>query len=722
MSIVRAAEPPAAPRHAGDEASAPRRRSRELSPWVLVGGLYALAAILYGALALHSPLPVLFPDEFRYSHLARSLADGEGFFWRGEHVGQSAALYVYFITPAYALFHSTVDAYQASKLLGTLALCLQLVPTWWLARDVVGPRLALIPAVLSVAGTWMLTGAETTTEALAFPLATAALCVAVMALRRPGSGLGWLALALLVPATWARIQLAVLVPALLAAFVIDVLRAAPAERRARLRAHRPYLVVMGAAFVALAIVALAAPGVTGDYKHFFDLRPALGKVLSKTGLQLLELVALCAFAPVLLAAGAAVSGRAWRDDRAGPLLAVFWPAALALALQSGFFLAGYPPAVSSIGRYMSYVAPLALVLATVLVARPGLLNRRVLGVAALLALTLLARPAVAMMGEERATWSSAYRVHQVLGLAPATALTLVALLTLAVVAVVAHRSALAPRASMSPARAAAVVALALGAVLAVQSQASWWQMLHTGSSFRTTMPDDLEWVDHHVGGPVALLGITQNAPQFDDLDFFNRKITQAYGPAAGLAGRRVEGKVCTFRFSATGEVQVQPECGPTPHRFLINDPSARVTFQNEIASASDPRIGRVVEVAPAATPRARALVVLPCPRRTPDYRGDRPDITPPTVPITCRAALTGALWLDAPARVAVRYRGGAQTQTVTVGTRTFTLPAARDTTITFPAASGYSQFSAQQDWTSSAGTPQVRAVALVQGARTTRLA
>jgi hypothetical protein len=682
------------------------------SPWLLLGGLYVLAAAIYTALSLHSPLPVLFPDEFRYSHLARSLADGQGFSWRGDHVGQTAALYVYFITPAWALFHSSVDAYHASKVLGTLALCTQVVPVWWLARELVGPRVALLPAALSVAGTWMLTSAETVTEVLAFPLATAALCVAVMALRadpaRPNR-LGWLALGLLVLATWARIQLAVLVPALLVAFLLDALRD-PAQRRARLRAHRVYLLTMAGAFVALMAIVLAAPSVTGDYSQFFDLRPPLGKVLSKTGLQLLELLALGAFAPILLAAGAVFSPQAWRDDRTGPLLAVFWPAALATALQSGFFLAGYPPAVSGIGRYVTYAVPLALILATVLMVTPRLLTRTALIVAGVLALTLLARPAVAMMGEERATWGTTYRVHDLFGFGPGLALTLVALATLGVAAALWRRP--------GSTRSAVVLAAALGAVFAVQDQAAWWQMVKTGSSFRTIMPSDLEWVDHHADGPVALLGITQNAPQFDDLDFFNRSITQAYGPKAGLAGRQVEGRVCSFQFAVSGAVQLQRACGPTPHRFLINDPSARITFRDEIASATDRNVGRLVTVSPSAVPRAQSLIILPCPRRTPGYFGDRPDITPVDAPITCRGALTGALWLDAPATVRVRYRGGPHRQAVIVGTKAYTILPDQETTVAFPAAAGYSQFTAQQDWTASAGTPTVQSVTLVRGATT----
>ncbi|HWI73595.1 MAG TPA: glycosyltransferase family 39 protein, partial [Baekduia sp.] len=335
MSTARAAEPTAA-HGPGAGASAPGTGARRIldSPWSWVAGLYVLSVAVYLLLALRSPLPVLFPDEFRYSHLARALADGQGFDWRGQHIRQSAALYVYFITPAWALLHSTVDAYHASKALGTLALCTQVVPVWLLGRELVGPRLALLPAALAVAGTWMLSSAEAVTETLAFPLTTAALCVAVMALRRPGSRFGWLALALLGLATWARLQVGILVPALLVALLLDVVRD-PVRRRERLRAHRPYLVAAGAGLAAIVVVGAAAPSLAGDYAEFFSFRPSLHRILSKSGLQLLELVATAGLVPVLLAAAAALSPRAWRDDRTGPLLAVFWPAALATVLQSG---------------------------------------------------------------------------------------------------------------------------------------------------------------------------------------------------------------------------------------------------------------------------------------------------------------------------------------------------------------------------------------------------
>jgi hypothetical protein len=692
MSTARAAEPHAAQRPAPAAPS-----------WLPVGALFLVAVVVYAVLALRSPLPVLFPDEFRYAHLARGIVDGTGSDWRGTPSDIPAALYVYFLVPAWALFSSSVEAYHATKVMGTIVLCTQVFPVWWLARDVLADaRLALVPAVLSVLGTWMLTSAENVTEVLAFPLSAGALCCAVMALRRPGSKLGWVALLLLGLATWARVQTAVLAPALLVAFLIDVARAAPGDREERVRAHAPYLIICGAAFLFGALVSLAAPDVFDDYSVVFSFRPGAELLVDKTALQLAELAATAGLLPVLLAAGAAVSGRAWRDDRTGPLLAVFWPSALATVLLSGFFLAGYPTAQSAIGRYVTYAVPLALILLVVVLRDRRLLTRASYVVAALGAVAFAFRPAVQMMGEERATWSLSYRLHQVFGVDVAAGLVVVSLMLVALAYVMRREGR----------RGALVVAGVVGLVLVVQSQAAWWQMTTTGKSFRSVMADDLEWVDHHARGDVALLAVTQNAPQFDDIDFFNRKITQAYAPESGILGRAIQGKVCSLRFDASGLLVLGRGCGATPHRFLVNDPSARLTFQDERASWSEPTIGRLVEVDPSKPPRARSLIVLPCPRRTPGYATATPDIVPADDPIQCAADMTAALWLDAPATLVVTYHGGPTAQTVEAGGKTFKIPARSTVAVRVPVARGYSQSAVTQHWRSSAGTPTIARVDL----------
>jgi hypothetical protein len=674
--------------------SAPDRRRLPSAPWAWIGGLYLLAVLVYGVLSLRTPLPVLFPDEFRYAHLAR-----DGMDWRGEHLDQTARLYIWFIKPAWVVFSSTVDAWRASKLLGTFALCAQVFPVWWLARELVGPRLALAPAALTVAGTWMLSSAETATEALAFPLTTTALCVLVMGLRRPGGRLPWIALVLIVVATAARIQMAALIPAVLVALLLDVLRD-PQERAPRLHAHRRLLGVLVVGLAALLVIALAVPGVAGDYSVVFDFRPSTGTILSKSGLQLLELIATAGFAPVLLAAAGAFSPGAWRDGAAGPLLAVFWPVALVTVVQSGFFLAGYGGAPWAIGRYVTYALPLAFVLSTVLLARPGLVGRFGLAAGAVLAVVMVFRPAIAMIGEERGSWGIAYRLHQVLGLGDGAALLLAAVVMAAVVAVGLRRG--------SP----WLVLGAVGVVLVVQSQAAWWQMEKTGSSFRSVMPADLEWVDHHTSGPLALLAVTQNAPQFDDIDYFNKQVKQVFVPEQPILGRAIEGKRCTFRFTTTGAVSAGTGCGALPHRFLINDPSARIRFRDEVRTATDRWTGRIVELNPARPVRARSMVILPCPRRTPGYAADSPDIVPIDSPIQCSRELTAALWLDANATLSITYRGGRTPQTVELAGRSFALTPGEDTTIRVPVPGGYTQQRAAQSWTSSVETPVIKDMAL----------
>lgn len=684
---------------AEQQRAAPARRLRD-SPWTWIAGLYLLAAIVYGVLSLRTPLPVLFPDEFRYAHIARSGLD-----WRGEPLAQTARLYIWFIKPAWAIFDSTVDAWRASKLLGTLALTSQVIPVWLLARETrtIGPKLALAPAALSVAGTWMLSSAETATEALAFPLTTWALCVLAIGLRRSAGGtpsrLPWLALGLVVLATLARIQLAALIPAVLLALVLDVLRD-PQTRARRLHAHRWPLAALVLGGLAVVVLAAADPGIAGDYGSIWSWRPDSSKILHYTGLQALELVATAGFAPALIAVAGAFSPRAWRDEDAGPLLAVFWPVALATVVQSGFFLAGYQAAPWAIGRYVTYALPIAFVLATVVATKPRLLNAYAIGITAWLTLTLLARPAIAMIGEERSSWAVTYRIHQVLQLGPGPALLLVGLLLGAITLVGLHR------------RSPALILGATAVVLLLQSQAAWWQMQKTETSFRSVMPSDLEWVDHHTSGPLALLAITQNAPQFDDVDYFNKQVTQAFVPEQPLLGRSIQGLRCTFRFTTTGTITAQPGCGPLPHRFLINDPSARIRFRNETHIATDKNTGRVVELDPSKPVQARSMVILPCPRRTPGYSASSPDIVPANAPLQCAAAMTVALWLDHDALLSVTYHGSRVPENVVLAGKTYTIDPGRDTTVTTTVPKGYTQQQVRQSWNNSAATPTVKSVTL----------
>ncbi len=265
-------------------------------------------------------MPVIAPDEFLYGHLARSLAEGDGLSFYGASQQLRTALYVYLIAPSW-LLASGESAYDLAKITGALTACAVVFPTWALARRLMTPRLAAVPVVLSVAGTWMLSAAGLMTENLAYPLGTAALVSGVLALRdRDSSRWAWAAFAFAIAATAARAQMAILFPILLAAILLD--GAFADERRARLRHHRTPIAVLGVIVMAGLLVVLGgSASLLGPYTEVSEFSPPLGRVLEKTGEQWLGLATL---------SGGAAAGRSDRCRRAAIELARPRPGTAAL--------------------------------------------------------------------------------------------------------------------------------------------------------------------------------------------------------------------------------------------------------------------------------------------------------------------------------------------------------------------------------------------------------
>jgi hypothetical protein len=577
-----------------------------------------------------------------------------------------------------------------------------------LARDLIGERRAVWPAVLSLAGTWMLASAMTVTEVLAFPLTTAALCTTVIALRRRDGRLGLLALGFAVLAAAARLQLVVIVFVVVGAFVVDVLRCA-GQRRAMVRAYRAVLVAGGVAGLAIAVGAVAAHGLAGDYSEVYGFRPSLAAAARKSGLQFLELVVSGGLAPVLLAVAGGVSVRAWRDDRARPLLIVFWLATVALVVQGGWYLAGIPAIPTGIERYVFYVAPLAFVLLGVLAVKPRLLARGALAVAALVSLGLLAMPANALNVIEPATWATGHRIGGLTGLGQAPALALAGLLSVGAAALAIRRRHALP----------ALFAVALVA-LGVQSQAGWNRAIHETRSDRRVFGDDLRWIDHHTPAPAALLQVAGETEGLKAIELFNRNIVATLQPAGAAGGTPRIGEACRFGVGPTGVLVAECAAGRIqPRTFVITDPLTRVTMYDETSRASNPDIGQTLQVAPGRPARVRSFVVAPCPRSL----GPPPSVPVAAggSPVACGRYLTMHLWLDRPGSIALRFRGGDGTQTVRDASNAWVLPAHRLTTLRLPVARGASRIALAVDWQAPAGAPRLVAATLRQQAQTTPL-
>ena len=250
--------------------------AREVLPLVLI---YVLAAATYALVARVVKVPIIYPDEFTYGHVAQSLAAGDGVAWRGDPVSLRSLLYVLAIAPSWVV-SSGHTAYDIARSINAVMASLVAIPVWLVARPLLGPRLALVPALLSVAGTWMLTTAYLLTESLALPLAVASLAAMVASLRRPG-GRWWIwALVLAGLAGYARLQLVALAPAFFLALLVDAGRVGPGRTRGRLGVHRWPLAMTGGLSLVGLIVALSFPDALGIYASVSDYSPGLGAVLS----------------------------------------------------------------------------------------------------------------------------------------------------------------------------------------------------------------------------------------------------------------------------------------------------------------------------------------------------------------------------------------------------------------------------------------------------------
>src|SRR5262249_39998840 len=143
-------------------------------------------------------------------------------------------------------FGSTPQGYALAKVLTSALACSVVFPVWLLGRKLVGPRLALVPALFCVIGPWMEVTAFVVSDNMAFPLATASLCCTVQALRDTRSRWIWATLGFAVLAALTRTQMLFLPVALVIALVIDVLRQSSGQRRARFDA-RPRALWIGLA-------------------------------------------------------------------------------------------------------------------------------------------------------------------------------------------------------------------------------------------------------------------------------------------------------------------------------------------------------------------------------------------------------------------------------------------------------------------------------------------
>jgi hypothetical protein len=350
--------------------------------WLLLGVLIGASAVVRFVLALNKPAPWIFTDSLVYSELAKSFASSGHFAVRDVHAsGGYGIVYSVLLSPAYALFDSVPSAYTAMKAINSVVMSLAAVPTYLLARRLVGRWLPITAAVLALAIPDLAYTGTIMTENAFYPVFAFWCWATVRALEIPTVRRQLLALALLVLAYYARPQAVVLIPALVTSLVLVTLLdvAAARERpltvplRRAIRRHATFWALIGGG-VALYLVAAAARGrswrqVLGAYSALADAH----YTVSGVGHWFLYNVGELDFALVLIPfAGLLLAVFAGLRPRAAPELRVF----AAVAFSASFWLllsvaafTSTPFALRILERNTFYVAPLCMAALMVCVGR-----------------------------------------------------------------------------------------------------------------------------------------------------------------------------------------------------------------------------------------------------------------------------------------------------------------------------------------------------------------
>ena len=214
-------------------------------------------SVRFGAAIPHST-PRLFPDEYIYSQLGRSIAHGT-LTIRG-HAAHFPALLEPILTAPFWLLGDVETVFRLTQALNSLAASLVAVPVYLLARQLkLAPWQGLLCAATALALPSLVYASYATADSLGMTLAVAAVYLGARALEKPTrtAQVGFLALTVL--AAFTRVQyVAILVAFAVAAVVVE---------GTPLRAIRSYRLLAALAGVPLAAALAAGPSRSLGYYH-----------------------------------------------------------------------------------------------------------------------------------------------------------------------------------------------------------------------------------------------------------------------------------------------------------------------------------------------------------------------------------------------------------------------------------------------------------------------
>jgi len=191
--------------------------ARAVPIWAWLTGIVVLSTGIRYALTRQAVAPWIMIDELIYSELAKSFAASGHFLVRDHSTGAYGYVYPILISPAWAVFRAVPDAYEAAKGINSLVMSLAAIPTYFIARRVLGTWLSLAAAALAVAIPSMVYTGTLMTENAFYPIFLACFLALVVWLDRPTAASTAVLVALCLLAFLTRAQAVALAPAVVTA-------------------------------------------------------------------------------------------------------------------------------------------------------------------------------------------------------------------------------------------------------------------------------------------------------------------------------------------------------------------------------------------------------------------------------------------------------------------------------------------------------------------------
>ena len=551
-------------------------------------------------------VPDGFIDELTYGRVAQNLAAGDGFTYQGLSPGYRS-LYPYAIAPAWALFEGST-AYHAALAINAALMNLVVVPAYAVARRVAAPGWALAAAAAAALTPSMVWSAYLLTEALAYPLAAAALWAMVRALREPGVRWTAAALALCLLCALVRTQLLVLFGAFAVAVAVDVARGGRGRLAARARERR---VALGAVLALGCLGALVAlTGLRGTvlttYTTTLDDTGGPLELLRLAGQYVGVIAVVALLAPPLALGAHAVTRASWDDAELAPVLCVGLGALLALLAVGAWSTATISPELRE--RYVFYGLP---VFAACWVALPGRVSARVLGALTLgLFAYLVIVPGAVGRTDEFVSYTVGSLADRALGAgsvfarSPLDDLDAWAACTLVVGFAAAAGLALRGRRG---AVLLVVPTLVFGAgVLHVRHSDS-----NTASAaFAARYPDPPDWIERHSEGPAAFV-MTRGTDRFAmwHAELWNPTLERVFR-VPGTDELNGIGQACLLAPAAAGVLRTREPCAgrELPRVLAFQDASSAIRVVNGRLLFAGAAGTRLYAVAPGVEP-----IIAPAP-------------------------------------------------------------------------------------------------------------